>query len=349
METPKDKGKISLSIDGEKKIPVLDVANTIQNLQNIIYNLGDYYFENTCREGGDFPQDVKKYCTLLFTDIEMGSVHADLQISNEQTALGECGTIGERSIVATNEFLEALSKKDIPKEELYNIVNDPHRVNKLLREFYAMWPDENSKRTLSIGFQGNSQIQLKGFRKESIKKLLHKPIGDYEKEIFGWISGINIGQSKKITVESNQGKINCYFDPEIKDWVQEHLGKFVVLRGTMKPLHKGNFGLFIDSEDSIEQTCYYTLDNISYPDRIMELKNKIPIEFTLEDELFIGSNDELGLFAMNARMKDIFKELEEQLFILYQEYVLTDDELSKSGQLLREKLISIVGNSRGLI
>jgi len=45
--------------------------------------------------------------------------------------LSEDGTIGERAICVANELLEALSYADIKEEDLYKIIEGPHRVNKI--------------------------------------------------------------------------------------------------------------------------------------------------------------------------------------------------------------------------
>ena len=190
--------KVSLSIDGEPKIPAVDIINVIQHLQNILYHFGDYHNGTPSRSSGDFPQIVKDSCTLLVTNVEMGSVHAELEIGDDQIGLTEIGTLGEQSVCSSQLLLEAISKTDVSKKDLYDIVNDPHRVNKILKEFYQMCPESESPRNISIGFHGDDRRVLNPAHKAAIKHLIHKPIEEYEKEVFGWVYDIRVDDNKKL-------------------------------------------------------------------------------------------------------------------------------------------------------
>jgi hypothetical protein len=100
-----DTRKLSFSIDGEEKIPAIEMVGAIQHIQNIIFHLGDYFYGNPNRPKGDFPQIIKDSCTLFVTNIEMGSVHAEMQIGDAQAGITDLGTLGERAICATKAVL----------------------------------------------------------------------------------------------------------------------------------------------------------------------------------------------------------------------------------------------------
>lgn len=111
----------------------------------------------------------------------------------------------------------------------------------------------------------------------------------------------------------------------------------------MKP-SKGKFVLSIDSEVSIERNSRYYLASIKRDEIEVKLKEEVPIDIEFEDDYYIASNDDLGLLAVQPKMKLLIEELKGQLNVLWQEYVLADEEeLAPSGKDLREMLISIVG------
>jgi hypothetical protein len=122
----------------------------------------------------------------------------------------------------------------------------------------------------------------------------------------------------------------------------------VNVRGTMK-LHNGNYVMFIDNEDSIERSSQYFLTEMKMGTLHKNLAEKVTLELELDDGFYVASNDELGILASQKHMKDVIDEAEEQLFILFKEYVLTNDKLAASGGCLSETLKSIVGDSRGFI
>ncbi len=340
--------KVDLSIDGERKIPAIDVINAIQHLQNILYHFGDYHHGTPSRSSGDFPQIVKESCTLLFANVEMGSVHVELEIGDAQVGLTGIGTLGERAVCSSQLLLDAISKTGTSKEELYDIVNDPHRVNKILKEFYQMWPESGSSRSISIGFCGDDARVLDPAQKKSIKRLIHKPIDEYQKEVFGWVFDIRVDENKRIMLASPEGPVQCIYDPEIEDDVISHLREFVKIRGTMK-LHKGKFMLFVDDEDCIKRTSTYALTDMGIDNVNKKLDTPVPLELEVEDYFYIASNDEIGILGYQKSVEKAVNEAKEQLFVLFKEYVLTSEELSKSGEELSEKLKSIVGDCRGFI
>ncbi|MDK2825247.1 MAG: hypothetical protein PWQ63_1727 [Methanolobus sp.] len=348
MALSTEKRNVTLYLDGGKKVPAIDFINSLQHLQNILYHVGDYVFGNGCRTSGVFPQEVKDSCTLLFKDIKMGSVDAELIIGDEQISITDDGTLGEMAICATNDLLKAISKKSMSKEELYPIINDPHRLNKLLKEFYSICPDTGSSKTVSIGFCGETPTELSSYHKEKLHELMNKPAEEYEKEIFGWVFDLRVDQQKKIMVDTPEGQINCFYDSEIENDVREYIGKFVSVKGTMKP-HNKYYAMYIDSEDSIEECTDYSLKQMRITDELKTLLKDVLLLMEREDDCYVASNDDLGILAVSNSMKGVIKEAEEQLFILYKEYVLTDDKLADSGEILSEKLKSIAGGSSGYL
>lgn len=87
-----ERGNSHSQSTGKKKIPAIEIVGAIQHIQNIIFHLGDYFYGNPNRPKGDFPQTIKDSCTLFVTNIEMRSVHAQMQIGDTQSGITDLGT-----------------------------------------------------------------------------------------------------------------------------------------------------------------------------------------------------------------------------------------------------------------
>ncbi|TFH46917.1 MAG: hypothetical protein E4G94_01340 [ANME-2 cluster archaeon] len=348
MVKAKDNRNISFSITGEERIPATEMVGAIQHIQNVIYHIGDYLNGTPNRPKGDFPQVVKDHCTLFITNLEMGSVIADMQIGDAQIGLpGLEGTYGERAITLADEFIKEISLADASLENLHNKIENPHRVNKILKEFEAMWPSVQSKRTLNFSFGGNPKKRLNPNQRDVIQSLLHTPLHEYEKEVFGRVIEIRVDEKRKIQLDTPEGPIECHYTSDIEDAVREVIGELVTIRGMMTPL-KGKFILSIDNEVSIDDVSQYHLKTMKKDGIDIELMEEVLIDVDFEDDYYIASNDYLGLLSAKPKMKQVIEEIQEELAVLWLEYVAVDeDKLTASGKDLREKLISITGIQNG--
>ena len=348
MVKTKDKRNISFSITGEDRIPATEMVGAVQHIQNVIYHIGDYLNGTPNRPKGDFPQVVKDQCTLFITNLELGSVIAEMQIGDAQTGLpGLDGTYGERAISLANDLIEVISHDDASLESMHEKIQNPHRINKILKEFDAMWPNAQSKRALNFGFGGNPQKRLNPERRSVIQSLLHAPLEEYEKEVFGRVIEIRVDEKRKIQIDTPEGPIECHYTSDIEDAVREVIGELVTIRGMMVP-SKGKFILSIDNEISIDKVSQYHLKTMKKDGIEIELIEEVLIDVDFEDDYYISSNDELGLLSAKPKMKQTIDEIQKELAVLWQEYVAVEEsELTSSGMDLRKKLISIAGTQNG--
>lgn len=338
---------VSFSIDGMDKIPAIYVAEMFQHVQNILYSICDHLEGNAPRSKGDFPQSVKEYCSLLITGLNTGSVHAQMQIGDKQEGLFEAQTFGERAIGIANDLLGLLSNDDIIETKALNpqllkIINNPHRLNRILRDYEAIWPDSKSELKVSLRFGKSLSTSLNPLRKELIRSIIQKAPEEYEKEIDGRLIELRVDKKREFRVDSPEGLITCQYAPEIEGNIISSLGELVRIRGIMKPIG-GKYVLNIQDETSLAMLDNLTIRSFKKDSVEKQLKEAIPISVIFENEQYILSNDEFGILVVEQNMELAFKEAQEELAVLVAEYVdAPEEDLTEGAKKFRNRLINLV-------
>lgn len=338
---------VSFSIDEIDKIPAIYVAEMFQHIQNILYSICDHLEGNAPRSKGDFPQSVKENCSLVITGLNTGSVHAQMQIGDLQEGLFEAQTFGERAIDIANNLLSLLSDNDLIETDtlnpkLYNIINNPHRLNRIIRDYEAIWPDYKSKFKVKLRFGKSRSIHLNPLRKDLIRSIIQKPPEEYEKEVAGRLIELRVDKKREFRVDSPEGLIACQYSPEIEGNIISSLGELVRIRGIMKPIG-GKYILNIQDETSLVKLDNLTIKNFKKDSIEKHLKEAIPINVAFENEQYILSNDEFGLLVVEQSMELAFKEAQEELAVLVEEYVdIPEDDLTEGAKKFRNKLVSLL-------
>lgn len=339
---------VSFSIDGGNKVSVEYLAEIFQHLQNILYSIGDHLEGNEPRSKGDFPQSVKDHCTLVISRLNTGSVHAQMQIGDIQESLPEMQTLGEKAISVSDGLLRLLLKEDVIdmnriNSELCNIINNPHRLNRILREYDAIWPEDISKIKVSFQFGKSSSIPLDPSRKDLIRSILRKAPVEYEKEIEGRLIELRVDKKREFQIDSTEGLITCQYTPEIESIITGSIGELVRIRGLMKP-KGGKFVLHINDENSLDSLKHINIKSFMIGKVEKHLKDPISVNVIFENDQYIVSNDEMGLLVAAHSMKNAYEEIQEELAILWSEYVNVDEnELTNGAKQFREKLIDLLG------
>lgn len=337
---------VSFSISDANNVSAVQVAEILQRLQNIIYTIGDHLEGNAPRTKGDFPQSIKESCTLVITGLDVGSVHAEMQIGDAQTSLQGMQTLGERSIFVAGDFLNVLnasSDKEELDSELHRLIDDPHRCNRILREFDYVWPaNGQSQSEVSFVFGESSQNRLNPVQKAVVQSLLQKSPEEYEKEIFGRLTELRVDKKRQFQVDSTDGPIRCQYTPEIEDVIVDSIGEFVKVRGMMAPTRSGTYILGVDNENSLETVSQYLLKTFGSESSKKPLNEDIPINLIFENDIYIAYNDDLGLLVAAPSMRAAIEGINEEFVILWSEYAEVEEhELTDGAKNFRDKLIKL--------
>ncbi len=331
-----------------KRIPVQLAINILQGVQNIVFSFGDHLKGNLPRSGGDFPKNVKEICSLEISDLQYGSMCAELQITEKQTSFpgDDFPTLGERAIAKANEFCNTLLEDKEMEGTLETLVDNPKRRIRILKEFYSMWPGERSEYGVSFSHRKITK-NLDPKRKPIIEKLLHPKIDEGEERIYrGRLFEYRADSRRSFLIDTSEKIIKGVYHPDVEDYVSSFMRQIVELKGIVTK--KGNEEIIkIEREDTIETIESLSISEFQVGDRTILFN--IPILLKVEYQSapydrFILSNEELKLLAVSSDMKGCMDAILEQLEDLWDDYVLADEEeLNWDAVAFKKFLLSLVG------
>lgn len=324
MSKEKKKIKIEIKAKDAKNVSVMLVVDIFQSIQNIIYSIGDHLKGNPPRPKGDFPTEIKKDCSLVFSDIELGSISAELQISEVQEGLPDMLTLGEQVLEKTNEIIETISIENEPEEHLLTIINNRKRLDRILRELDPIWPDENSKYDIAVSYSGN-KCDFYPRRKPIIKSLLYHPTEEYEKVLQGRIIEFRVDQKRQFEIDTPEGIVRGIYSSEIEDYIIRHIGDLVQARGVMTIVNK-QYVFNINDENALEQINTISIQNFLVKNDLIHFKQPINVEVEFENEQYIFSEDKLKLLVVAKDVKDGITGIKEELTSIWGDYILANEE-----------------------
>ena len=91
-------------------ITVEDASKFLTQLQALINHIGDYLTGSDFRTRGRSPDFVRKRCTLVFKQVQVGSLRAELDLEDTQTTLTGAPTLGEESIEKFHELISTVHR-----------------------------------------------------------------------------------------------------------------------------------------------------------------------------------------------------------------------------------------------
>jgi hypothetical protein len=256
-------------------------------------------------------------------------------------------TLGESSISVAGDFLNVLNAPSDREEldlELHRLIDNPHRCNRILREFDYIWhANGQSQSEVSFVFGNSPKTQLNPAQKVMIKSLLQKSPEEYEKEIFGRLTELRVDKKRQFHVDSTEGLIHCQYTPEIEDVIVDSIGEFIRVRGMMMPTRSGKYILGVDDENSLETLPHYLLKTFGSESSKKHLNEEVPIDLIFENDIYIAYNDDLGLLVAAPSMKEAIEGINEEFVILWSEYAEVEEhELTDGAKNFRDKLIKLV-------
>jgi hypothetical protein len=114
----------------------------------------------------------------------------------------------------------------------------------------------------------------------------------------------------------------------------------------MKP-KGGKFVLHINDENSLDSLKHINIKSFIIGKVEKHLKEPISVNVVFENDQYIVSNDEMGLLVAAQSMKNAYRDIQDELAILWSEYVNVDEkELTDGAKQFRKKLIYLAGQDK---
>ena len=347
-------GKIEVTITPKNKarpaVSISIIADYFRALQNMMYIAGDYLEGNKYRTGGNFPNSIKKQCDLVITGLHYGSFEATVGLADQQTSLPfpdfpDQGTIGERALKLTKEIVDISAEKEDIASQIFEIIPDEFRVHRCLQELESIWPDEKSQYTLNIGFN-NHEIELNPKRKPILQQAIKKTPEKYQGKLTGRLVEFRADRKRQCILDTPEGEVTCKFGPELQDFIFQNMTKFITISGIVEQKQNKMFVEF-DDRSALQTADSLTLFEVDFGEgSIRKLAHPLEIRAEYEDETdrYLVSNDEFNLLTVAGNLKEGMEEINEELKVLYTEYVKEDvSNLTRSAVTLRNKLLEIFG------
>lgn len=345
-ETKRVKLIIESKIKKDKPVSAALVADIFQRLQNIIYYIVDDLEGNPPRKAGDLPKSVKEKAELVVKGIQIGSVEAELMLSNTQVGLPGSATFGEKAISIADSIVRKVYDGDV-NAILSETIKNKHRQNRIIQEFDAIWPDDQSNYNLGLGLGKSDLLPLDPSHKHVIRDLLSRPPEKVEKSITGRLMEIRVDQRRTFQIDTIEGPVTCSYAPDLEDRVVESIGRLVRIRGIMALEKGGKYTLSLDNEKSIEDLKLFPLDKVRMKGEYSDLKEPILLDVSYEKDQYWVSNDKFHLRGFGPSFKAAVEDLNEEITTLWEDYVEVGlEELSEDALDFRKELLSAFGGER---
>jgi hypothetical protein len=334
---------IESKIKKEKHIPAVFVAEIFQRLQNIIYYIVDDLEENPTRRAGDFPNSVKERAELVISGMHIGSTDAELMLSDSQIGLFDNMTFGEKAISIADGLIQSVSKEDTG-HGISAFIKNGLRQERIIREFEGIWPDEQSKYNVFLGFGKRDLTLLNPSHRHALRDLLQKPPENVEKSIIGRLMEVRVDQKRSFQIDAVEGPVICSYTPDLENRVIENIGRLVRIKGIMSLGRGGRYTLSLNNENSIEDLNVLPLDKVKIRGRSLDLGEPVLLNVSYEDDCYWVSNDKFHLRGFGPNLKTAIEDLVEEIEMLWDDYVeVRLEELSEDALDLRRKLIQVFG------
>ena len=84
----------------------------------------------------------------------------------------------------------------------------------------------------------------------------------------------------------------------------------------------------------------FKLGHINIGENTIILEEPLSLELSKADHGgYLMVNDDFGILSIGDNIEEMIKDINEQITVLWGEYVRSDDELTTSGQMLKESLV----------
>ena len=346
-----DNRRFIIKIDGsavtEHTVPFRLLAGVLNGIQQTFYYIALAEVKKEGSGRGKIPQDIQQACELSRVLEKPGSYEVLAEIADVNGASLFSGIdIGQQALNKYLHMVEILSlSKDLSSLDV--VIPDGIHRRRILRSIETYCPKEGDEWQLLINdkVDGKNRALTKEVR-NNIKHALSKP-EEEARIITGELVRLHLDEHKIGILYPPTGRVlECFYDPEIEDFVIENLKGYVQVTGRVQLDANGQPDKIIDAREILElDLSPIKFSRIGDANRTLILNKVIYLEpqFNEIDQEVIIELSDYKIISEGSSREQAFKNFEEDFLWLWQEYALTDDKvLSPDAINLKRNLLALV-------
>ncbi|MHB1868149.1 MAG: hypothetical protein ACYCPP_04305 [Nitrososphaerales archaeon] len=328
------------------RIPIEETSEFLSRLQTLINHLGDYLTGSDYRSRGRSPDNVRSRCTLVFKNLRVGSVKAELELQDQQTTLENVPTLGEESIRKFYDLVSLVEKGENLERNMDAMIERPLHRNRIIEDMYKIWPEERGAYRAKVKVEDKTMVNMPPERKLALQGLLAR-VDRKQTTVKGVLGTLRVAPGKKLMrVVGPDGQITCEFPKELEATARGYLGKPVIVYGGATFDGEGNVK---DIPDVTKISPFTTLEiqRVFAGKQEFALREPLIVTVDYEQDSWIMKNDDLGIVATSADYDDCLEEFGDQFGFIWKEYgSASDSELTKDAKELKQRISHYVKKSK---
>lgn len=306
----------------------------MNGIQQTFYYIASAEVKKEGTGRGRIPQDIQQACELRRVLEKPGSyeVLAEITDLNEPNLFPGID-VGKITLKKYLDMVEILSSPE-NFNQLDTVFPDSLHRRRILRSVETYCPKEGDEWQLQFNdANGNKPRLLTKDTRQRIKLVLAKP-QEESRIITGELVRLHLDEHKiGIFYPPTERVLECFYDPEIEDFVIENLKGYVQVTGRIQLDANGQPDKIIDAREIVELDLNpIKLSRFEDSNLTLILNKSIYIEpqFNESEQEVIIELPQFNIIADGATREQAIKSFEADFIWLWKEYALADDNILSS-------------------
>ncbi len=326
----------------DERVPVALAARMLNNLQLLLWQLGEYLLGQRIKERGAYSVEVLGQCRLEFEDAKVGSYHARVVLPRViQPSLYEDEPLGQKALKALLRILTAVNA--VQHRDLARELRDPAVRRRILQYVDSMLPRDGERFKIQIS---HPDVGTLHFTRETHKLLAVWMEEDIEGEVdlLGQLVQLHIEPNRTLAIRSldDHELIKATYEEGLEPTLIANMGAIVRVMGKFIKAGRNKKIIHVSAVEN-PAVEYINLDGVKFRNRELRFVFPLKVVKTEEAGLIVLRIPELWVHEFGATLPEAMEALQEELLFLWDEYALAaDGELSEDARRLKRRLNRLV-------
>jgi hypothetical protein len=323
-------------------VPVEVLLHTLDGLQQAVYVLAAATEGQVVRERFRVSPDFRRRYQLLLGAAQPGSYALPLYVGREQLSFSAHGRSEEGVLSQLYHLLQAVQAGS--PDELHAVVADSRLRDRALRLMRTLLPKPGDPWAIGFTVQHHPEVVVTAKAARTVEAWVsHDDAVDTIMTVTGQLIRIDFDQFKVVIRYAPRCReLECVYLPDIEDTIVENRREPIQVTGRCT-LDADGHPVRLTDVTRIEPVDLspMTFNLVEYGDRSLRLDPPLTIVPTLDgsEQLYMISDDELGLHLFAQTREQLAEELAEQLVFSWDADATEDPSRpTESAQRLRDTL-----------